>query len=151
LIGDTDYMSIATQDDLECYLSSGVRVVSVDNFGSSLDELLHAVDATTALTIRHPAPDEDITEWCGLLIDLEPQILVVSHNDRLLDRANFAQMSTRQMLLRGTNGMLSYQWTMIGDRITLVITGSDPDAVRNLSSVELRKLGALLKGLLTAR
>ena len=54
-------MSIATQDDLECYLNSSVRVVSVDNDGSSLDELLQAVDATTALTIRHPAPDYSST------------------------------------------------------------------------------------------
>ena len=75
----------------------------------------------------------------------------MSYNDRLLDRANFAPMSTRQILLRGNNSVLSYQWTMIGERITLVITGSNPDAVRTLSTVELRKLGALLKGLLTAR
>jgi hypothetical protein len=144
-------MSIATQDDLECYLGSDVRVVSVDNDGASLAELLNTVGASGALTIRHPSPDEDMTEWSGLVIDLEPQVLLLSHGDRLLDRANFAPMSTRQLLLRGVNGTLSYQWTMVGARITLVITGSHADAVRTLSPVELHKLGALLKGLLTAR
>jgi hypothetical protein len=144
-------MSIATQDDLESYLDSTVRVVSVDNGGSSIDELLTAVGATSALTIRHPALDEDMTEWCGLVIDLQPQILLLTHNDRLLDRAGFAPMSTRQILLRCSYSELSYQWTMIGERITLVITGSSPDAVAAMTGIELRKVGALLKGLLTGR
>jgi hypothetical protein len=144
-------MSLATQDDLECYLGSTVRVVSVDNGGSSLYELLDTIGAATVLTIRHPSADEDMTEWAGLVIDLEPQILILSHNDRLIDRANFAPMSTRQILLRAAHGMLSYQWIMIGERITLVITGSHQDAVGMLSAPELHKLGALLKGLLNAR
>jgi hypothetical protein len=144
-------MSLATHDDLECYLGSTVRVVSVDNGGASIDELLGAVGAGVALTIRHPAPDEDITEWCGLVIDLQPQILVLTHNDRLLDRANFAPMSTRQVLLRAGNGELSYQWAMVGGRITLVVSGSSPDATAALSDIELRKVGALLKGLLSGR
>ncbi len=140
-------MSLATQDDLSRYLDSAVRVVSVDDGGEPPTELGELLGGSI-LTVRHPTDAEGIDEWRQLIVDLEPRVLVVSHDTRLVERAGFPTMGPLQVLMRTDGLSLGYRWARIGNLITLVVSGSETDALRVLSALELRKLATLVRGLL---
>jgi hypothetical protein len=143
-------MSLATQDDLDLYLSAAVRVVSVDSSGASVTGILDGVPRGASIDLRRPAPGEDVGEWRTLVADLEPHVLVVGCDAGLLEAAGYAHMSRRSPLLRSGDVSVDYQWMMVGTQIALVLTTSAADGLASLTGADLVKVGALANGLVAS-
>jgi hypothetical protein len=143
-------MSLATQDDLDQYLSAPVRVVSVDSSGPSVAGILGGVPRGCSIELRRPAAGEDLVEWRTLVSDLEPHVLVVGCDAGLLEAADYAHMSRRSPLLRSGDVAVDYQWMMVGSQITLVLTTSVDDGLASLAPADLHKVGALANGLVAS-
>lgn len=143
-------MSIAMQDDLDQYLSAHVRVVSVDTPAAAMGEIIGALGGAGLIELRRPHDHEDPTEWCHLVTGLSPHLLVVAHDDGLLDRAGWTRRSRRNPLMRVGGTDVSYEWRSLGDHPALVVTGSGPGSLDALDADRLHTIGTLARGLVAA-